>query len=286
MRRILLPALVMLTLNSSAQKTENKISFPKGKKLEWTIQSKSVITQEMMGMPLEMNMENTVVQAYDVTDVKNEVATMESKIKRLQFTAEGMGQKQSFDSDKESDRNSSTGKQLQKGMKKYTLDVDATGRILSVKTEEGAAANAAEEDEENPLAQMMQGIEGPKAGTASIFKVLPTQSIKKGSTWTDSIQVANMGASLAHYTVSDITATDILIDFTSDGSVQKTQEAMGMQALVNMKLKSTGKLTVDKKSGLPKQRTTNFEGTGTVEVAGQSIPMSTKSTSTETLTGM
>ena len=50
-----------------------------------------------------------------------------------------------------------------------------------------------------------------------------------------------------------------------------------------MKLKNTGKIILDKKTGLLKQKTSNLEGAGTVEVMGQSIPMKTKATGSVTV---
>ena len=77
-----------------------------------------------------------------------------------------------------------------------------------------------------------------------------------------------------------------MIDYVSEGTTKKKQEvAAGMQVDVNIKNKTTGTITLDKKSGLLKQRTVDSEGTGTMEVMGQSIPMKSKITGTITVDG-
>jgi hypothetical protein len=88
------------------------------------------------------------------------------------------------------------------------------------------------------------------------------------------------------YTVIGITDSEILIDYVSDGITKKKQEVGGgVEMDVNLKNKTTGMIALDKKSGLLKRRTVESEGSGTMEVMGQSIPMKSKITGTITVNG-
>src|SRR5215216_45685 len=108
-------------LYSAAQKNNSKLSFPKGQKLEMTAQTKAVITQEVMGQSMDMNVNSTIVRSFDIEDVTNGTAKIEHKIKKLQFAFDAMGQAQSFDSEKPEDMKSELGKSLEKSIKnKYS----------------------------------------------------------------------------------------------------------------------------------------------------------------------
>jgi len=59
---------------------------------------------------------------------------------------------------------------------------------------------------------------------------------------------------------------------------------MGMEVAIDKQDKNTGKITIDRKSGLLKQKTVTTETTGTASVMGQEIPLDTKSTKTIVVT--
>ena len=132
MKKIILFFVLGLSIQSFAQNA--KLNFQKGQKLEMTLESKKASSIELMGQAMESTVNSTVTTSYDVKDVNANGAVLEHKVKRLVFTAEGMGQKQSFDSEKEDDRNGELGKILEKSIKnKYTLTLDPSGKIINVK---------------------------------------------------------------------------------------------------------------------------------------------------------
>src|SRR5215203_4965336 len=112
---------VTATLNLFAQ-NEAKLIFPKGQKLEMTAQTKAVITQEVMGQSMDMNVNSSIVRSFDIEEVSNGTARIEHKIKKLQFDFDAMGQAQTFDSEKPEDMKSEIGKSLGKSIKnKYSM---------------------------------------------------------------------------------------------------------------------------------------------------------------------
>src|SRR5687768_14900698 len=137
MKKIVLAAALLAGLGGYAQKVSNKLAFQKGQKLEITRESRLVSTQEFMGQSMETTINSTTTEVLDVEEADKSGARLEHKIKRMQFTADAMGQTQSFDSEKEGDRNGDLGKIMEKSLKnKYTITLDPTGRIMRVKKDD------------------------------------------------------------------------------------------------------------------------------------------------------
>lgn len=288
MKQILLVAFTIFSIAGFAQK-DTKINFQKGQKLEMTMETKAVISQEMAGQSIDINVASTLTRAFDIEDVKNGAATIEHKVKRLQFNFDIMGQTQSFDSEKEEDRNSDMGKNIEKALKnKYSMVVDQAGKVVSVKKDDdNPNADATKKDATDPMSSMMgqfaEGMEVPTVGDLIPLKVAVGATLSKGQSWTDSLNKIEKGTT--KYTVSDVTGNEVLIDYISEGVTDRKQDMNGMEMVVSIKNKTTGKITLDKKTGLLKQRTINSEGTGNIEMAGQSIPMNTKVTGTINVSG-
>lgn len=289
MKKLVLPLLMVAALATNAQNLTNKLAFKKGQKLEVTTQVASVATQELMGQTMDINVAATLNHSYDVEDVSTTGAVIEHKVKRLQMSFEGMGQSEKFDSENEADLKSEMGKAAEKSIKnKYTMTVDANGNVVTVKADDDNPNTPGGGDDMmgQMLSQMSLGLDIPKAGDPTPFKILPTSgNLAKGYTWTDSLTKAEEKG-FNKYTIADITNNEILIDLSGQSTSSKAQEAQGMQMTINMDSKLTGKITLDRKSGLLKQRVVTTEGSGSVEVAGQSIPITNKITVTTNVSGV
>ncbi len=286
MKKILLIASLAFSVNSFAQNTSGKLNFQKGQKLEMVTETKKTTTMELMGQPMESTVNSTITQVFDVADANADSATIEHKIKRLVFAAEGMGNSQSFDSEKESDRKSEMGKIMEKNLKnKYKMTVDAYGKVISVKADDAnPATKNAEADAMAELASSQLGLSIglPKSGDASIFKILPGKQISQGDTWTDSAS-SNGQKRRTVYKVSGITDTDILLDYTEAININTTQQIMGTDASIRSDDKVTGQITLDKATGLLKQKTATIDSTATMEAQGMSIPSTGKTIITITV---
>lgn len=269
--------IAFLALGTSVFAQNNKITFTKGQKLEIVTEIQKSSAQEVMGQSMESTMNATITQSLDVEDVNETGATIEQKIKRILLTAEGMGQSQSFDSEKEDDRKGEMGKLMEKSLKnKYTMVIDGAGKLVSVKVDDDNP-NANKEDDMSEMmsSQMGFNLGVPKPGDRSEFAILPDKKIAKGDTWTDQENKEGIKRT-TNYTVNSITDTEVILDFTEEVSVDKTQAVMGMDAIISTKDKSTGKIIIDKKSGLFKQKNSTTSTEGTVDVQGMSIPVSGK----------
>jgi hypothetical protein len=282
MKKILLIASIALSINGFAQKVNGKLNFQKGQKLEMITETKKTTSMELMGQAMETTVNSTVTEVFDIEDANAASATIEHKIKRMVFTAEGMGNSQSFDSEKEEDRKGEMGKIMEKSLKnKYKMTVDAYGKITSLKADDDNP-NATKNSEADAMAGLASTQLGfnlglPKTGDASVFKILPAKEIAQGDTWTDSSSANGQKITTA-YKVNSITATDIILDYTSDISINTTQQIMGTDASIKSDDKVTGQITLDKTTGLLKQKTAMIDSRATMEAQGMSIPSTGKTT--------
>lgn len=274
MKQLLLTGLVALSLPALAQ-TGNKIKFNKGATLEVSTQLTTTTKLEVMGQSMETKATSGVTQTYMVTGASNGNTTMEHHLSRIQFNANsGMGQDISFDSDKPEDKNSEIGKQLQKTLaSKYVMTVDPYGMVVSVKAD--SASTSGSDGAAMLLSQIDVGTDVPKAGDATIFKVLPNHPVKKGESWTDSSSNES-GKRVVNYTVSNITPTEVILTYTENATLQTTQQVMGFDTKISSTSTGTGKVVVDKATGLLKEKTDNVDSKENIEAQGQSMPATSK----------
>lgn len=286
MKKVVLSAVVLFSLVGNAQKVSNKLQFQKGQKLEVLTTVKSA--SQMMGQSMDINIESARV--LDVADVAGGNATIENKIKRLKVNFEGMGQSQAYDSEKESDRTSEMGKNFEKGLKnKYKMTVDPYGKITAVKADDDnpnkkTDTTGGQDMMSGMMDGMMEGFDLPQVGEATEFAILPAKEVSKGDTWTDTTSADKDARRKASYKVADITANEIMLDYTEDVATKTTKENMGMEVAIDKKDKNTGKITLDRKTGLLKQKTVTTETSGTASVMGQEIPLDSKTTKTVVVT--
>ena len=269
--------------NLNAQKINGQINFPKGKKLEVVSEIKAIVTQEMMGQEMEMNVNTTIERSLDIENVSNGNATVEHKVKRIQMNFDSPMGAQTFDSENEKDMKGDAGKTLEKSLKnKYTMTIDNTGKIIAVKADDD---NPNEKKDDNDpmsgaMAQYAEGLQVPNVNDFTDLKILPNREISKGETWTDSLNESKF-----IYTLSDIRENDVVVDYTETAKISRKQEMMGMEISITSNDKTTGKIIVDRKSGLMKEKTSTTVSDGTTEVMGQSIPTTSKTTKTITVKG-
>lgn len=284
MKKIFFVSLVFSAGISFSQ--TNQLIFSKGQRLELTTQMTSATSMELMGQAMQSSATTSVSEIFDVKDTANTGATIEHSVKRIQFDVTGgMGQNFSFDSDKEEDRKGDIGKSLDKTLKdKYQMTVDKKGIVTGAKADENNPKSTGANDGMigMMLSQLNVNAEMPKVGDAIVFKILPGDKIDKGYSWTDSLSTAS-GTKKTIYTVSDITDNEIAIDFTEESTVKTTQQIMGVDATINSKSAATGKIILDKQTGLLKQKTTNIDAHETIETQGQSMPSTSKRTITVTV---
>jgi len=280
MKRIFFALALTISVTSFAQ-----LSFQKGQKLEVVTDIKKTSSLELMGQAIESKVNATLTEMFDVTNSAANAFTIEHKVKRLVFDAEGMQGKQTFDSEKEGDRSGEIGKLVEKALKnKYTMTLDATGKVTAVKLDDDNPKGNSEADAVVGLISMQTGanLATPKAGDVTEFKILPAKTLKQSDTWTDTSSAEGTKEKTI-YTVKSVSDNEITLDYTKETSISTKQMMMGTEASVNGTNKAVGTAVVDKKTGILKTKTETIDSDMTLEAQGQSIPVKEKSTRTITV---
>jgi hypothetical protein len=273
MKKFFLPLLALAALAAPAQKVSNKLTFQKGQTIEVTT-NMNINTQSMMG---EIPASVVMIDTYTVGETTADGIQLTKTPRKVKFSVSAMGQDMSADSDNPKDLEGRLGEPIKEIMKqKQEFTVDATGKVTAVKTDEKK-----KKEDAGMMSMMMPGMNAGAtvavAGQPSLFKILPDRDVNKGDTWTDSVNVEG-NKSKTVYTVKDITDKEIILDYTGDGTSKTTQSAMGMSADVSATTKNSGSVTLDKATGLLKQRTMTAATESSMTMNGNDMSSTTKMT--------
>ncbi|HEY0040023.1 MAG TPA: DUF6263 family protein [Flavisolibacter sp.] len=278
MKRLFLPFLLLTVLASSAQKVSSKIALQKGQKIE-VVTNMNATTEMMMGASSNSSVST---ELYEVKDATNGTATLERSMKKLKMNLSVMGQEKSIDSDNPEDLKGMLGEPIKELLNaKNEFTIDGGGKIVSVK-----GADKKKKSDNGMMGMFMQqmnlGAGIPVEGKPSFFKVLPDYEVGKGDTWSDTIAVEGNVMNTS-YKVKDITESEIIVDYISDGRIDTKQDMMGMSVVVKGNVKTNGAITLDRATGLLKQKTvTNITETAS-NLNGQEMNINSKSTSVITV---
>jgi hypothetical protein len=275
MRLIASLLLMMLSIAVHAQKVSGKLIFQSGQVLNVTIKNTSNNLINIMGREIELKTESTVDQVYRVTNTTDENHTLSRENKRIRMKSEGMTGELDFDSDSEKDMKGQFGAPVKQVLaKKINMVIDASGNTLMA-VSEGAVSKSTTAGTEM-LAQLLGELsdltEAPKQGAASFFKVLPANEVGKGDGWTNTVEL-NGSKTEEAFSIADINDDHIILNYLANATSSREQETMGRQVTINVKNKTEGKITVDRKTGIIKEKNLNTTVSGTVATEMGELPI-------------
>ncbi len=279
MKKIIVLAGMLCTITGFGQKVTGKLKLTQGQLLNINMELESTISQEAMGQTIDFNIDGVANHAYKVTNTTDDNSTLHHDVKRIQFNFEGMGQKMPFDSDNPKDLEGPFGKPVKEMLKKsFDIIVDPTGKVLMVQPEKQQAIEM--DDRMKLIASMLKDVlsvvEPPAKNSNSFLKVLPDKEVEKGESWTESYETAE-GKFNNTYTLTEITDSTLIINYTGTSTTSSKLEIMpGMEISKNLTNKTSGKITLDKATGILRQKTINTESTGTAQGMGGETPITSK----------
>ncbi|MDQ3278396.1 MAG: DUF6263 family protein [Bacteroidota bacterium] len=281
MQNVFLILLSALSLTASAQKATGKINFTKGQKVE-VVTNLNITAQSMMGPS-----SGTIVIAdtYNVNEAAANSYTLVKTPKQVKMDFSVGSQQIKMNSDNPKDLSGPLGQPVKEIMsQKPEFTINAAGKITAVKaTEKKNQAGT----ENNIMAMMLPGLDMasglPKVGSPSLFQVLPDREVGVGDTWKDSMN-ADGNNFTSVYKVKEITDKEIIVDFETEGTTVTAQETMGMKVEVNADSKATGTISIDKATGIVKQKTTINNTETTINLAGREMTTTNKITSVMNVT--
>ncbi|MEO7766033.1 MAG: DUF6263 family protein [Ferruginibacter sp.] len=277
---LLIIAIVCLPcISAIAQSSPGKLVLSKGQKIQIDNNVNSVINQEMMGQSIEIKTDASMVHLLEVKDHKNNSYLVSSTLTKLTTNGSAMGQEMNFDSEKEEDRESETGKAL---ISQLNVTKEAEFNEKAKVTRGVAKDTAAKGGEVMEMMNKFAGSNGDNSnGAIAAFEVIPAGK-KVGDSWSDST-ITDAVKTYRNYTFKDLNGSDASIVVTGKQLTNMKIEQQGMEIHVSMEGIISEEGIVDIKTGLLKQRISVLDGTGTTEVMGQSIPSKVKVTTKTTV---
>ena len=206
-------------------------------------------------------------------------------MKRISYTFDGMGQKRPFDSDKPKDMEGQFGKPIKELLDKtYDMVIDPTGKVMMVLPEkiETPGSDPRIMLIMNMLKDLVGTVLPPQKNEASFFKVLPDTAVGVGRSWIVSVNNES-GKSITNYKVNSITDSTVVVDFTGTSTTTSKAEMMGMETTTTMNNKTTGKIILDKATGIIRQKTSTTDSNGSTEAMGGTLPVTSKITTVITV---
>ncbi|MBI5373060.1 MAG: hypothetical protein HZA79_13645 [Sphingobacteriales bacterium] len=276
-----------LVLTGSAQTVDGRLFFRQGQAIEISLQTQTTISQQAMGQAIDFHVDASCKHQYEVTNTTEDNHSLRHSVKRITFSFDGMGQKQAFDSDIPKDLNGQSGKPVKELLeKKYDMIIDPYGKVLLTLPDSFPAAQT--DNRMAIISSMMKEVvdivQPPQKGKGSFFRVIPEKEggLKTGDSWTESGS-AQANTYQTTYVISAVTDSTILLDFTGNAYTVTKAEMMGSETSTTLTHKSTGKITVDRATGLIRQKTTQTESSGSTESSFGNLPLTSKTTSTITV---
>jgi hypothetical protein len=266
----------------TVQKISGKLSFGQGQKLQVELQLHTTIAQQVMGQAIDFTADATADHSFTVTNSTEDNSTLHHDMNRIRFIVDGMGRKINFDSQEESDLNGMFGGPVKEILsKKYDIIVDPSGRTLMAMPEkiELAAADNQTALLRAALRDVLAQIQPPKKGAPSIFKILPDKEVTVKDTWTESWKDENGSEDVA-YILSEVNDSTIVVDYVASSNTVTKSVMFGNDVTTTMNSKTTGKIFLDRTTGLLREKTINTESNGTADTAAGSIPVTSKTTGT------
>ncbi len=281
-------ALLLLTVTAGAQKVNGRLKFEQGQVLGIQLQVQTTIAQQAMGQAIDFTVDAAGNHSYKVTNSTEDNSTLNHQVNRVSFTFDGMGQKRSFDSDKEADMKGMFGKPMKELLeKKYDIIVDPSGKTLMALPEKITltAGDSRMAIITNMLQDIFELVQPPAKGSASFFKVLPDTETGKGEPWTES-HTNERGKFDAAYSISDINDSTIVVDFAASSVTVTKAEMMGSETTTTLNSKSSGKIILDRITGIMREKTFTTEANGNTESSFGTLPLTSKSTTTIKVTAL
>lgn len=279
--------LLSFCLAASSQNVTGKLKFEQGQMLEILLQTKTTIAQQAMGQAIDFNVDASGTHFYKVTNTTEDNHTLNHTVKRITFSFDGMGQKQSFDSDKPKDISGPFGKPVKEMLeKKYDVIIDPYGKVMMAMPESFASAGSDSRMAiiNSMMKDVVDVVNPPQKGKGSFFHVIPEKDggVAVGDAWTETGETTTEKFENA-YAISAITDTTIVVDFASTSTTVTKAEMMGNETTTTMNNKSTGKIILDRATGIMKEKTITTESNGNTEASFGTLPVTSKTTTVITV---
>ena len=279
MKKIFVFVLSIISFAAFSQLPSGKIVLKKGQHFMVESKSDGTITQEMMGQSMEMTLENSTVISTEIKDFKNNNYTITQTLTSVKSKFSGMGQDKTFDSDKKEDMDGEAGA-MYKDKFNVPKDVIVSNEGVNVTPSDTAKAQAAAGA--NAMSEMLGAMGGGQDNVAGALFLVIAAGKKVGDSWVDS--TTNEGVKMKRtYTLTSIANKIATVSVVGILDINKTMQIQGMDMNTAMTSKINSVVLVDVVSSIQKENKSTTDVSGTIDVMGQSIPITSKINSLTTV---
>ena len=242
------------------------------------IVSSSSNTDTDMGMGMQMKNSSLATNVLQIISTNDTGYTISNTLTKMSISMDMMGQETNYDSEKEADKDSEIGKGIATKLNHTdTFSVDKMTGLVNMKS----TISSPEKEEKNPMTEIM-GAMGVSAGKdpslEAAFFIIPKDK-KIGDSWNDSTIEKNF-KTVRQFTLqainNDIATIAVKGSVTGNGEA----EVQGTSIAFTMNTKNTAEILVNTKSSLVNKMSNDAEITMTMDMMGQTMPISSKNTQT------
>jgi hypothetical protein len=262
---------------SSVSFAQKSLTLKKGQKFLVETKTNTTSNTEVQGNSMETKVNSGTTYQIEVTDVTDSGYHLNSTITHVDMGMEMMGQEMKMNTDNKADLDGPLGSGLKDVINKpMSVVLDKTGKVVLQKKDKTDASN--------PVLQQIGNYEESGFGSEVAFIALP-KDMKVGSTWSSEIKTKEANSNIT-FTVKAINGDLVTLSFTGTVSGENTIEQNGMEIVTKTSGKTTGESIVNSKTGVLQSSNSVADVSGNVEVMGQEMPTSAKTTTTTTVKSM
>lgn len=258
-------------------KWAGKIKIANGQKI--VVESTTTI-EASLTMGMELNSNSTTVNALEVKSSTDKDYTISNTLTKLKVNMNMMGQANNYDSENKNGNNEEMAKIFDERLNK-AVDV-VVDNVTGIAIAEKKKPKSPEANESNPADDLMKMFSdnSDDAIVSGAFEIVP-KGKSVGDSWSDTTKTKEMNT-IRTYTLKSLTGTEATIQSDVITTAVNKLNFQEMEFEVKSETKTKGEILADISTALVKKRTTNAEITGSIQMMGQDMPISAKSTATIT----
>lgn len=256
-------------LISSVSFSQNTLTLKKGQKFLVETKTSTSSETEVQGNSMETKINSGTTYQIEVADVTDSNYHLNSTITHVEMGMEMMGQEMKMNTDKKEDLDGPLGS----GLKDI---INKPNSVILTKSGKVVSNTKKSNDNSNPILQQFANYEESGFGAEVTFVPLPSQ-IKVGSTWNSEIKTKESSSTIT-YTAKEINGDLVTLSFKGTVKGENTIEQNGMEIVTKTSGTTAGETIVNIKTGIVQSSNATSDVTGNVEVMGQEMPTSAKTT--------
>lgn len=205
---------------------------------------------------------NAVTTALDTIKAVNaDGYTFSATMKHIKGEVKVMGQDQTFDSDDQNLRNNPQMADLFKALNTPNIIEIKNGKMIAQSQKLDAIIKMGGADDQ-----------------AKYVLALQPTDIKEGFSWTDSTVSDSSSKIVSNATIKQVSDNAVVVEMHANITLKENINRNGMDIVQNLTGKAIATRTYNKANGLLINETSNVDLTGTMEMMGQSAPVTSKGT--------